>query len=254
MQALREGSTAPVLGTSAALFYCEMSGNGLNQQDSSKSTALFGGAISVLNSLLAVTASLIRGNKANEGSAVADVSSYHSLVSLANTTIEKNAAKWHGAVALLCVKRECFLKTTNSTVSFNTAEHGAGVWQAAGGAKMVVMGSEISLNAAARTGGAVHSQGVTEVLGCVLNLNSAQQGGGSIHVGGGSVILRSSLVHSNLAQRGAAGLCTSKAALNVSGTEVRNNTASIDGGGFLAEASCRLDLQSCVIQGEEMPW
>ena len=75
MQLLREDSAAHVLGTSAALFYCEMTGNGFNQQDSSKSIALFGGAISVLNSLLGVTASLIRGNRANEGSAVADVSS-----------------------------------------------------------------------------------------------------------------------------------------------------------------------------------
>ena len=70
METLREASTGNVLGTTAELLHCEMAGNGFKQHDSSKGIALFGGAISVSNGLLAVTATIIRENRANEGTVI----------------------------------------------------------------------------------------------------------------------------------------------------------------------------------------
>jgi predicted outer membrane repeat protein len=190
---------------------------------------------------LTVTGGTIADNSAADGGAIYAADAF---LTLTRVTIARNTATGNGGA----VYADAGLQQTGGKIIGNTAGgNGGGVWVPGGliltDATFAITGTVLAANTAT-DGGALYNQGDTLVTLTRVKIvrNHATADGGGVFGDTASVIaLDSSLVAANTAaghgggiamEANIRGLSDYGQAAELSGTPVRRNTATVDGGGI----------------------
>ncbi len=119
------------------------------------------------------------------------------------------------------------LTVTNGTITGNSANSGAGVFNAGSAdIDLVLLGATVTDNTAAAEGGAIWNGGTISIEGSLITGNSASSGGGMFNAG--TATIDASTITGNGADAGGGIWNTDEATLDDS--EVSNNTAFFEGG------------------------
>ena len=116
------------------------------------------------------------------------------------------------------------LTITNSTISGNAAQIGAGI-NNTGSGTLTVSNSALSTNSAANHGAGIYNSGTATVAHSTLNNNTATNDGGGINSNGGTLTLTNSTISGNTATTG--GGIVNFATLTVTNSTISGNTAGI---------------------------
>ena len=201
--------------------------------------SLFGGGL--WNSgVLTVTSAGLRANSAAQlGGGIFNAPNGQTLVSSAgigDPGVGNQAQRGGGVYNAISAT----LTITSAGVHSNTAsQEGGGVYNESGGV-VSISNSGIGTDAgnSAQDGGGIWNNGVLTLTSATVASNTASQNGGGIYnASNGNATVASAGVNNNQAQGNHGGGVYNTGALRLHGTQVANNSAAQQGGGFFNDAS-----------------
>jgi CSLREA domain-containing protein len=145
------------------------------------------------------------------------------------------------------------LDLSSVTENFATVS-GAGVYNA--GTLEVLNGSAISKNGLAPgpimtpLGGGIYNTGAARIENSFVRSNSVNsRGGGIYHTGGGELVIETSTLAFNQADKGA-GLINNSGTVTINDSTISNNTANVQGGGLLNTGDSMTLVRTAVLDND----
>ena len=140
---------------------------------------------------------------------------------------------------------------TNSTISGNTADYGAGIYNYSD-AIVNLENSAITGNTSSAIGGGMYSSGIVTLNESIVSGNTSSVGAG-IFNGGGDLELINSTVSGNRASQSSGGLYSISGNLTLNSSTVSNNSAVYYGAGIMGSDDLgignEIDLRNSIISG-----